>query len=85
MGALAIALLIGATLYLGAKAETRRANRLARERRQHVAFMAEIGYTKAVADPDEPRDAIPAGYPGYKGSIRLIHYGPNDAEENWHG
>jgi hypothetical protein len=81
MGALAIVLLIGATLYLGAKAETRRANRLTRERRQHLALMAEIGYAKAVADPG-PQDAIPAGYPGYRGSIRLIHYGTEDNEGN---
>lgn len=80
MGTVFIALLLGVALYLGAKAETRRTARLTRELHRHRALMAEIGYAKATADP-EPQDAIPAGYPGYKGSIRLVHYSEiNDSE-----
>lgn len=61
---LLIASLAITCLYLNRKAERRRAARLARERREHITLMAEIGYTRPRAEVG-PRDAIPAGHPGH--------------------
>jgi hypothetical protein len=74
--AIAAALLLAA----GHLADTRRRRAMA-ERDDWVKQLSHVTETRRPAEL-EPKDAIPAGYPGYPRSIRLIHYGAEDIEGN---
>jgi hypothetical protein len=50
---------------------------LARPPRQHKCPLHDRGTCQHC---DEPQDAIPAGYPGYKGSVRYVPYTNDESE-----
>ena len=66
---IAACLVCSAALELKARAASRR-----RRRAYRSLSLPPPCYRKAAPDPNQPRDAIPAGHPGYKGSIRYIPY-----------
>lgn len=72
---------ITAVAIIAVGARARRRQRSRDERR--AAFTARETARRAPADPDGPHDAIPAGYPGFRGSIRFIPYDtPTDTDGN---
>ena len=70
---LAILIAAGFVLFATLELKTRQVRR--RRRRAYRSLFPTPPRDRGPAhDPNQPCDAIPAGYPGYKGSIRYTPY-----------
>ena len=70
---LAILIAAGLVFFATLELKTRRPQRR-RRRAYRDLFPPPPRDRKPTPDPTQPKDAIPAGYPGFKGSIRYTPY-----------